>query len=107
MPVYLDIDEREFRKRGGCVCGDDDFVVVELTCCKVQCLHNEETLQFYLDPERLSDCHLFIEGHPAPPCPRCGRTDWDFADVDLSLDQIRAGPWGWLIRGRPQGPAGA
>ena len=94
---YLEIKERKFVSRGGVLYGDDDFVVVELSCCGTQCLYNEETLQLYLDPRNLKTPHLLIEGEPTPACPGCGATDWEFGDTDLPLDRIRRGAWGWLI----------
>lgn len=43
----------EIRKRGGKLCGNDDFEIVRSTCCGREYLCNNEVLTLYLNPADL------------------------------------------------------
>ena len=81
-------------KRGGVVGGDDDFVVVACGTCGRQYLYNEETLDFYVDPDDLSrrvvstdDLHL--------ACLGCGTKDFEERLLDPESPELQRGPWAW------------
>ena len=87
----------EIRKRGGKLCGNDDFEIVRSTCCGREYLCNNEVLTLYLDPADLSVCYLDAEGEPLPRCEGCGSTSWAYNAIQEPDEAVRGGPWSWAL----------
>ena len=97
MTTYLSINDTLFEKNGGIVCGDDDFVLVTLSCCGCQCLYNEEILDLYIDPENLTKRYFLSSTEPTPKCLNCGSTDWEFSNYGLNIETVKKSRWAWLL----------
>ena len=92
------INHEEILTRGALLCGCDDFVFVRCISCNQQYLYNQEDLKLYLDPEDLSDYELNIESESDSACTGCGRTNWDFEELEESdLSQVKDGSWAWAL----------
>jgi hypothetical protein len=65
----MDINTTAIARRGGTVCSDADFVVVQCTKCSAQFLYDEESLILYFDPQNLSRQTLNIQSVSLLPCP--------------------------------------
>ena len=96
--MAIDFDLAAIKRRGGFLCGNDDFAIVRCTFCRCQYLYNEEVLQLYLDPNDLSRRALYDQCEDMPPCRDCGLRDWDIEESPQDdLTGVADGPWAWAL----------
>lgn len=90
-------NHKVIEQRGGFLCGNDDFHIVQCTTCGCQYLYNNEMIHLYHNPDDLSQVTYDIEGQHSLACRCCGKHDWDFEELGENDEQkVKQGPWAWL-----------
>ena len=91
-------NEAEIRRRGGWLCGDDDFEIVRCVHCRAQYLYNSEVLMLYLEPGDLSRRCVDYVGAEPQTCRQCGACPLEWEEVPASArSEAAEGPWAWAI----------
>lgn len=88
---------QEIQRRGGELCGNDDFEIVRSTCCGREYLCNNEVLTIYLNPADLSIRYLDAEDEPLPRCESCGSIAWEYNAIPDTDEAVRRGMWSWAL----------
>ncbi len=83
-------------RRGGFLCGNDDFCFYKCDTCGCLALVNEEVEQIYVNSADMS-CPVFYFDDVDVVCPACKSVNSFSSTTALDRDAILKSSWKWLF----------
>ncbi len=85
--------------RGGFLCGNDNFHIVQCVDCGCQYLYEDELTRIFHDPTDLAIVTHDFVGEPSRACRSCSKENFSVEELGGGKEQkVREGPWCWLLQ---------